>query len=217
VLTLRQQPASLDTWCVEDPGRDLAAEVASTAGLVLALLLAASVRLRALSSRVRQLAVSLSSALDADLDSVSPTEILVLKREITDLEAIADERAAVMEQIEAMDRRFLQDDALLHEFRLVLANTNSTARRIDRLGRRANDLQSRFDSHQQERMNRRLSRLTIISAIFLPLTLMAGIYGMNFAVMPELQFPYSYPILLVLMAGVAVGMVWWFRSRGWMD
>lgn len=66
-------------------------------------------------------------------------------------------------------------------------------------------------------MNRRLSRLTIISAIFLPLTLLAGIYGMNFDFMPELHHPYGYFLALGVMLLTAIGMGWWFRAKGWME
>ena len=69
--------------------------------------------------------------------------------------------------------------------------------------------------NQQDRTNQRLAVLTVISAIFLPMTLLAGIYGMNFDVMPELHFQWAYPAVLVLMVAVAAGMLSYFRSRGW--
>ena len=96
-------------------------------------------------------------------------------------------------------------------------NNAATGRRIDRLERRVQDLQARFESRQQDVMNRRLSRLTVISAIFLPLTLIAGIYGMNFDKMPELHYPWAYPIALAGMAAIGIGLYVWFRRRGWMS
>ena len=72
-----------------------------------------------------------------------------------------------------------------------------------------------YSMNQQDRTNQRLAVLTVISAIFLPMTLLAGIYGMNFEVMPELHFRYAYPAVLVLMVAVAAGMILYFRSRGW--
>ncbi len=65
------------------------------------------------------------------------------------------------------------------------------------------------------RQNEVMKVLTIMASIFIPLTFMAGIYGMNFEVMPELRVPWAYPLLLVLMIIVAVGMVVFFRRRGW--
>ncbi len=77
------------------------------------------------------------------------------------------------------------------------------------------DLQQRYASAQQELTDRRLGVLTVLSAIFMPLTLIAGIYGMNFEVMPELHFRYGYPITLAAMALMAGGLTWYFRARWW--
>ena len=63
----------------------------------------------------------------------------------------------------------------------------------------------------------RLSRLTVISAVFLPLTLIAGIYGMNFDTMPELHVAFAYPLTLTIMVIIATVMIWRFRAGGWFD
>ncbi len=65
------------------------------------------------------------------------------------------------------------------------------------------------------RMNEVMKLLTVISTIFIPLTFLAGIYGMNFEFMPELSWKYSYFVLLGVMAIVFVGMVMCFRSKKW--
>ncbi len=57
--------------------------------------------------------------------------------------------------------------------------------------------------------------LTVIASIFIPLTFVAGVYGMNFRHMPELDEPYAYPTLIGIMAFVAVSMLVFFYRRGW--
>ena len=57
--------------------------------------------------------------------------------------------------------------------------------------------------------------LTIVASVFIPLTFMAGIYGMNFEGMPELRHPLAYPILLLTMAVTACGMLLYFKKLGW--
>ncbi|MDR1301815.1 MAG: magnesium/cobalt transporter CorA [Treponema sp.] len=66
------------------------------------------------------------------------------------------------------------------------------------------------------RMNKVMKVLTIISTIFIPLTFIVGVYGMNFAYMPELQYPYAYPITWGLMVLIAVGMLLFFKRRHWL-
>jgi magnesium transporter len=64
-------------------------------------------------------------------------------------------------------------------------------------------------------LNEIMKVLTILSSIFIPLTFIVGIYGMNFAHMPELKLTWAYPALLVLMAFVALSMVAYFKRKKW--
>ncbi len=66
------------------------------------------------------------------------------------------------------------------------------------------------------RTNEVMKVLTIMASIFIPLTFLAGIYGMNFEAMPELHSPWGYPALLVVMVLTAIGMLIYFRRRGWL-
>jgi magnesium transporter len=66
------------------------------------------------------------------------------------------------------------------------------------------------------RLNKVMKVLTIISTIFIPLTFIAGVYGMNFHFMPELEVPWAYPVALGIMALIALGMVIFFKRRRWM-
>jgi len=65
------------------------------------------------------------------------------------------------------------------------------------------------------RMNEIIKVLTIISTIFLPLSFLAGVYGMNFHYMPELSWPWAYPLVWVAFITVAGLMLRFFRKRGW--
>jgi magnesium transporter len=65
------------------------------------------------------------------------------------------------------------------------------------------------------RLNEIMKVLTIFSAVMLPLTFIAGVYGMNFENMPELHSRYGYYAVWAIMAAVAVGMLFFFKRRGW--
>jgi len=58
--------------------------------------------------------------------------------------------------------------------------------------------------------------LTIISTIFIPLTFIVGVYGMNFDNMPELRQRWGYFVVMGIMAVLAIGMLMWFRRRRWL-
>jgi len=73
-----------------------------------------------------------------------------------------------------------------------------------------------YISNISMRMNEIMRTLTIIATIFIPLTFIAGIYGMNFENMPELKWAWGYYGSLVLMILVALGMLAWFRRRRWL-
>ncbi len=64
--------------------------------------------------------------------------------------------------------------------------------------------------------NANIKLFSVIAVVFLPPTLIASMYGMNFAHMPELAWPYSYPLALLAMVISAVAPVAWFRRRGWL-
>nr|WP_321256825.1 magnesium/cobalt transporter CorA [uncultured Pseudodesulfovibrio sp.] len=65
------------------------------------------------------------------------------------------------------------------------------------------------------RLNEIMQFLTIFATIFIPLTFLAGIYGMNFDVIPELHYKYGYYVLLSLMVAVAITMLLYFKKRRW--
>ncbi len=79
----------------------------------------------------------------------------------------------------------------------------------------AGALLSTYLSAIGNKQNEVMRILTIVSSIFIPLTFMAGIYGMNFEQMPELKQGMAYPTLLCVMTATAVGMLIYFKRLGW--
>ena len=66
------------------------------------------------------------------------------------------------------------------------------------------------------RLNEVMKVLTVISTIFIPLTFIAGVYGMNFRYMPELAWRWGYPLVMLGMAGIAVALYFYFRRKKWL-
>jgi magnesium transporter len=76
-------------------------------------------------------------------------------------------------------------------------------------------LQDLYLSIISNRMNEVMKVLTIIATIFIPITFIAGIYGMNFSHMPELTWRWGYPAVWLLIIGIAVVMIVFFRRKNW--
>lgn len=82
---------------------------------------------------------------------------------------------------------------------------------------RSSGLMDIYLSSMSARMNSVMKVLAVITTIFMPLTFIAGIYGMNFDYMPELKMHYAYPVTLGIMLLLAIGMIWFFHRLGWLS
>ncbi|OCL26086.1 magnesium and cobalt transport protein CorA [Orenia metallireducens] len=79
-----------------------------------------------------------------------------------------------------------------------------------------NGMMDTYLSNINNKMNEIMKVLTIISTIFIPLTFIAGIYGMNFRYMPELESKLGYPITLIVMSAIVIGMLVYFKKKKWL-
>ncbi len=71
-------------------------------------------------------------------------------------------------------------------------------------------------SSMSNKMNEVMKLLTLVATIFIPLTFVAGIYGMNFEYMPELKWRYGYGVVWIIMAAIGLGMIMYFRKKRWL-
>ena len=69
---------------------------------------------------------------------------------------------------------------------------------------------------QGQRMNEIMKFLTVVSSIFIPLTFIVGIYGMNFKYMPELEYPYGYYTIVGVMLLLSLALLFYFIKKGWL-
>ena len=71
-------------------------------------------------------------------------------------------------------------------------------------------------SLSSQRTNDVMRVLTVFSVLFMPLTFIVGVYGMNFDNMPELRWPMGYYAVWIFMVGVVLALFWWFKRRNWL-
>jgi magnesium transporter len=130
-------------------------------------------------------------------------------------------RRGVLPQREALGRllrepsRFLSPDINPY-LRDTYDHCDQLAEVIDSHRELVNGLTNTYLTLLSNRTNDVMRVLTIMASIFIPLTVLAGIYGMNFEYMPELRSRWAYPFLIGLMVILALGMLYFFRRRGWL-
>jgi magnesium transporter len=109
--------------------------------------------------------------------------------------------------IQERTRFFIRD---IYDHAVHVIETTETFREM------VSEMIDMYLSSVSNRMNEVMKVLTIIATIFIPLTYLVGIYGMNFKYMPELEWPYGYPLLWLIMLGVALTMLVLFRRKKWL-
>lgn len=159
----------------------------------------------------------LMEAFDDDHDAVEINHILEMKRHMSQLAIIAEDQLYCVTTLIRIESRAFTVSNQREYFRDLVNNAEYGLRFIQRQERRLRELQDHYQLTLHDRTEARLRFLTIISAIFLPLTLISSIYGMNFMHMPELNWLYGYPFTITLMLSVALGMLWLFYQRGWFE
>jgi len=109
---------------------------------------------------------------------------------------------------------FVEPDAYMY-FQDVGDHLARLGDQIDTYREVASGTMDIYLSVQSNRMNLIMKQLTVVATIFMPLTLISGIYGMNFQHMPELGWRYGYYGVWVVMALIAIGMFTYFRRKDW--
>lgn len=99
----------------------------------------------------------------------------------------------------------------IHNHLIKLSNMVASNREM------TSDIRDNYLSINSTRMNKNMMVLTVITSIFIPLTFIVGVYGMNFQNMPELNSKYGYFVILLIMAIIAIEMFLWFKRKGWFD
>ena len=217
LITLHEQPVgSLDTLATFIQRTSLLS-ASTTSALVCLILMLLSTLSNTVAQRVSSRVNHLAAQMDRDAGAVKLEQILAEKARVRALEMVAEESSSVYRFLNVTNNEALNFTNLKSFYQVVLGNTEFLTRNVYRLSSQLGDLHQQYSVHVQEKSDQRLSVLTIISAIFLPLTLLAGIYGMNFQDMPELRLHYAYPALLGIMVAIAIGMWRYFKRRGWFN
>jgi magnesium transporter len=134
-------------------------------------------------------------------------EMLLLRRSVWPLRE-------VVSTMERGESPLIADQTKVY-LRDVYDHTVQTIDSIETLREMLSGMLDIYLSSVSNRLNAVMKVLTIIATIFMPLTFLAGVYGMNFRHMPELEWPWAYPAVLLVMLAIALSMVTYFKKRKW--
>jgi magnesium transporter len=157
----------------------------------------------------------IEDALISDPDTETLHEIHYFKREMIFL------RKAVWPLRELIGMMIREESTLIHGstkiyLRDVYDHTIQVIDTIETLRDMVSGMLDIYLSSVSNRLNAVMKVLTIIATIFIPLTFIVGVYGMNFRYMPELEWRYGYPSIWLVMTAIGVTMLIFFKKRNWL-
>ena len=144
-----------------------------------------------------------------------PPEMNDIRGDLLDLRVHYEQLIDLGQELQENENGFFRDENLryFHMFtERVIRLQDVVSGQRDYVSQLRDLMQSQLDIKQ----NRIMTVLTVITSIFMPLTLITGWYGMNFRYMPELNWPISYPIVFIVSLSIAVGCIAWFKKKRWL-
>ena len=119
------------------------------------------------------------------------------------------------QELEENENGFFSEENLryIHLFMNLLARRHDSAASLRDYTMQVRDL---YHAQLEVRQNRIMTLLTVVTTIFMPLTLIVGWYGMNFRYMPELEWRFGYPVVIVVSIAVAVACLLFFKKKKWL-
>ncbi|MCK4736449.1 MAG: magnesium/cobalt transporter CorA [Methanophagales archaeon] len=142
-------------------------------------------------------------------------KIRKLIRQIRHIHRIIRGQRDVVDKLERSDTAIIKPETKIY-FRDVYDHTSSLLDSMDNIQGNAEGALEVYHSSLANKMNEIMKMLTTIATIFIPLTFLVGVYGMNFRYMPELEWRWGYFTALFLMVVIAIGMVIYVRKKKWL-
>ena len=143
-------------------------------------------------------------------------KMLAIRKELLALQSYYQQLTDVSETLEEnQNHMFEKEDCRI--FDLYSKRADRLFDNTRRLQEYSLQLREMYESQIDIRQNKIMKFLTVVTTIFLPLSLIAGWYGMNFVGMPELSSPYGYAVVIIVSIAIILVEIWLFRIKKWFD
>ncbi len=149
-------------------------------------------------------------------EDISSNDLISCERDIRQLSDIVEDQYVGFEILASIiDVRLQQKDNTYAD--IITKGFEPLDKSMQRLEKKAESLRLQYMLYQQEKSTRKINVLTIIQAVFVPLTFIAGVYGMNFINIPELSWPFGYGVIWLVFVAIASTLLIYFYRKGWFD
>lgn len=149
-----------------------------------------------------------------DTDLVTPLDLMHLKKQLILLRKHVYPIRDEVRKLQRDDSNLI-DRKTIKYFNDIYDHLQNIIQNLESFRDSITNLMELYSSTVSNKLNEVMKTLTIVGAIFIPLTFIVGVYGMNFQYMPELHYRWSYPLALAVMVLIAVGMYLFMKSRKW--
>ena len=151
----------------------------------------------------------------ADEEKVDLTRINEIRGEVRELRIHYEQLIDLVQELEENENGFFAEENLRY-FRLFMNRMERLHDTAASLAEHAMQVRDLYQAQLSARQNRTVTLLTVVTTVFMPLTLIVGWYGMNFRYMPELDKPWGYPAVIALSVAVVVISLWLFKKKKWL-
>lgn len=165
--------------------------------------------------KISKTIIKLEEEISLRPENVDKSEIFILRKELMRVRKTVSPLRDALNQFSRSEIDLI-DDKTIAFLRDVTDHVIQIMDSIDNQRDILSGLQDLYISEISLKMNQVMQFLTIITAIFVPISFLAGLYGMNFDYMPELHFRYGYFILLGIMFLIIMILIWNFRRKKWL-
>ena len=152
-----------------------------------------------------------------DPHSVNANDLSRLRMQVDQLVSLIENQLYCVSGLSASDNSALQEPHRKAFIQDLVSEAEIAQRGIYRLENRVNNLYNDYQMAGNDRVEKRLRFLTIVSMITLPLGLIAGLLGMNVGGLPGTTFRYGFLVVIVLMLIIGLLQFWYFKRNGWFD
>ena len=144
-----------------------------------------------------------------------PLELNAIRGDLLDLRLHYEQLIDLGQELQENENDFFKEETLRY-FQMFTERVIRLQDMVNSQRDYTAQLRDLLQAQLEVKQNTIMTVLTVITTIFLPLTLIAGWYGMNFLYMPELSWAYGYPVIIIISVLIVVGCLYLFKKKKWM-